>query len=159
MSKSVAIPLIEETSIMKGSGKSIINLISILLFLSICFQADLLKAKMSPALSGWETISQNSKFIADIEAFYTYSDLKNSDSLSGGSIDALLAASWKIKDASFLIMKYDCGYEKNWIFTRMISGRERFEYQSTRFNPCSEWALEPGHGFRLYHLASIPSIQ
>ena len=97
---------------MKGSEKSFISLIPTLLFLSICFQADLSKAKMSSTLSGWEYISRNSKFIAGIEALYTYSDLKNSDSLSGGSIDALLAASWKIKDDGFLIMKYDGGYEK-----------------------------------------------
>jgi len=130
---------------MKGSEKSFISLVSILLFFSIWLQADHLKAKISSTQSGWETITRNSKFIADIEAFYTYSELKNSDSLSGGSIDALLAASWKIKESSFLIMKYDGGYEKKLDFySDDIGQRERFEYQEHSFTPMLRLGLGTG---------------
>ncbi|RJP79019.1 MAG: hypothetical protein C4522_10880 [Desulfobacteraceae bacterium] len=94
------------------------------------------------------------KLITDIEASYAYSDIKDSDSLSGGVMDVLIAGSWKMKENRFLILKYDGGYEKKLDFYSDDYGqRQRTEFQEHTLTPMLR--LGVGHATGI---SVIPSL-
>jgi hypothetical protein len=94
------------------------------------------------------------KLITEIESSYAYSDLKHSDSLSGGILDCLLAASWKMKEDQFFILKYDGGYEKKLDFYSDGNvPRQRTEYQEHTLTPMLRMGI--GHD---HDMSVIPSL-
>ena len=101
-----------------------------------------------------ENTAKDFLLIADINAAYAYSALKHSDSLSGGMIDALLAATWKLKEDRFIILKYDGGYEKKLDFYSDDDGLvPRTEFQEHTLTPMLRIGISRAAGISL-----IPSL-
>jgi hypothetical protein len=101
-----------------------------------------------------ENSAKDFMLIADVNASWAYSSLKHSDSLSGGMIDALLAATWKMKEDRFFILKYDGGYEKKLDFYSDDDGlRPRTEFQEHTLTPMLRIGISRAKGISL-----IPSF-
>ena len=98
--------------------------------------------------------NEHLKLITDIKASYTYSDLKDVDTLSGGIVDVLIAASWKMKNDQFGILKYDGGYAKKLDFYPDDYGqRLRTEYQEHTLTPMLRLGIGHATG-----VSVIPSL-
>jgi hypothetical protein len=75
-------------------------------------------------------------FIANGDAFFTLSRLNNAGTLGGGSVDALLAPTYKFNDRTFFILMYDGHYfKKRDFYSDDIGPRERSEYQGHTIQP------------------------
>ncbi len=114
-------------------------------------EADLLEP---PAKSTYEKGTNNLDLIASFDAFYKLSVLEDSDSLSGGSIIALVAPTYRVFDQSLLVFMYDgTYYKKRDFYSDDIGPRERSEYQRHSFTPMLRMDL----GEALHHTL-IPSF-
>ena len=90
--------------------------------------------EVEPAGYGKET--DRLILIANFEIFPTLSHLNGSGSLWGGSINALLAPTYRFNDKNFLILMYDGQYYKKWEFySDDIGPKERTEFQRHTLTP------------------------
>ncbi len=86
----------------------------------------------SPAENAWDHFL----FIANSDAFFTLSHLNNAGTIGGGSVDALLAPTYKFNDRTFFILMYDGHYfKKRDFYSDEIGPRERSEFQAHTLQP------------------------
>ncbi len=101
-----------------------------------------------------DTDLDRQKLIAQFDAFYTLSDLKHSDTLSGGSFNAVVAPTYKIKNDLMFIFMYDGNYYKKLDFySDDIGPRERDEYIRHNFTPMLR--MEIGESSRYFITPSL----
>ncbi len=82
--------------------------------------------------------SEEDRFIlvADIDAYFSYSDIKDNDDLWGGGINATIAPAYKINDRLFALVMYEGNYYKRREFYADDFGyRQRTEFQGHTITP------------------------
>jgi hypothetical protein len=82
--------------------------------------------------------SENERFIlvANLDAYFSYSDIENDDDLWGGGINATLAPAYRINDRLFALVMYDGNYYKRREFYSDEFGyRQRTEFQGHTVTP------------------------
>jgi len=82
--------------------------------------------------------SEDQRFIlvANIDAYFTYSDLEGSDDMWGGGFNATLAPAYKINDRLFALVMYDGNYYKRREFYADDFGYlQRTEFQGHTITP------------------------
>ena len=82
--------------------------------------------------------SEDERFIlvANLDAYFTYSDLENDDDLWGGGINATVAPAYRINDTLFALVMYDGNYYKRREFYADDFGYlQRTEFQGHTVTP------------------------
>ncbi len=94
--------------------------------------------------------SKKLNLTAKVDAFLTYSHSQGSDSLLGGSFNALLAPHYKLNEKAIFIFMYDGSYyRKREYYSDDLGYLQRTQFQSHDFTPMVRFKLGNGSRFTL----------